>query len=162
MHVMRYLLIQLLLQVLLHPDEYWEAAVDVTICCKKSFPAIAQGENSQQESDEDGSKGSDDDEDSNEEVSLEFMDVLVQTFLSILPHASGPVCFTIEQASILCCSYTKVRIFEESMLTILGINDGHAMHLLLFHLIPHVFSNPLPLINGRFDILWKILKTLVY
>ncbi|KAF8677092.1 hypothetical protein HU200_046555 [Digitaria exilis] len=101
MHVMRYLLIQLLLQVLLHPDEYWEAAVDVTICCKKSFPAIAQGKSSQQESEEDGSKESDDEEDSNEEVSLEFMDVLVQTFLSILPHASGPVCFTIEQASVL-------------------------------------------------------------
>lgn len=112
MHVMRYLLIQLLLQVLLHPDEYWEAAVDVTICCKKSFPAIAQGDNSSgqesgeqgsQESDEDGSEqsGKDGPEDSNEEVSLEFMDVLVQTFLSILPHASGPVCFTIEQASIL-------------------------------------------------------------
>ncbi|KAF8749914.1 hypothetical protein HU200_012516 [Digitaria exilis] len=99
MHVMRYLLIQLLLQVLLHPDEYWEAAVDVTICCKKSFPAIAQGKSSQSE--EDGSKESDDEEDSNEEVSLEFMDVLVQTFLSILPHASGPVCFTIEQASVL-------------------------------------------------------------
>lgn len=108
MHVMRYLLIQLLLQVLLHPDEYWEAAVDVTICSKKSFPSIAQGDNSTgQESGEHGSQESDGDvseesdengsEDSNEEVSLEYMDVLVQTFLSILPHASGPVCFAIEQ-----------------------------------------------------------------
>jgi DNA polymerase phi len=115
MHAMRYLLIQLLLQVLLHPDEYWEAAVDVTICCKKSFPVIAQGDNSSaqesaehgsQESDEDGSEESDEDgsEDPNEEVSLEFMDVLVQTFLSVLPHACGPVCFTIEQASILSCN----------------------------------------------------------
>ena len=131
MHVMRYLLIQLLLQVLLHPDEYWEAAVDVTICCKKSFPSIAQGDSSSglesgergpQEPDEDGSEGSDEDgsEDSNEEASLEFMDVLVQTFLSILPHASGPVCFTIEQASILSCRY-KLWIFVESMFIILGI-----------------------------------------
>jgi DNA polymerase phi len=107
MHAMRYLLIQLLLQVLLHPDEYWEAAVDVTICCNKSFPAIAQGDNSSaQESAEHGSQESDEDgsEDPNEEVSLEFMDVLVQTFLSVLPHASGPVCFTIEQASILSCN----------------------------------------------------------
>jgi DNA polymerase phi len=115
MHAMRYLLIQLLLQVLLHPDEYWEAAVDVTICCKKSFPVIAQGDNSSaqesaehgsQESDEDGFEESDEDgsEDPNEEVSLEFMDVLVQTFLSILPHASGPVCFTVEQASIQSCN----------------------------------------------------------
>jgi DNA polymerase phi len=46
MHAMRYLLIQLLLQVLLHPDEYWEATFDVAICCKKSFPVIAQGDNS--------------------------------------------------------------------------------------------------------------------
>ncbi|GJN18938.1 hypothetical protein PR202_gb06150 [Eleusine coracana subsp. coracana] len=102
MHAMRYLLIQLLLQVLLHPDDYWEAAVDVTICCKKSFPAIAQGDNStEQESSGHGSADSDEDgqEESNEEVSLEFMDVLVQTFLSILPHVSGPMCFTIEQAN---------------------------------------------------------------
>ena len=112
MHVMRYLLIQLLLQVLLHPDEYWEAAVDVTICCKKSFPAIAQGDNStEQESNGRGSLDSDDvgAEESNEEVSLEFMDVLVQTFLSILPHVSGPMCFTIEQASILPVSVASLK-----------------------------------------------------
>ncbi|PWZ31079.1 Chaperone protein ClpD2, chloroplastic [Zea mays] len=42
MHAMGYLLIQLLLQVLLHPDQYWEAALDVTIFCKKSFLVIAQ------------------------------------------------------------------------------------------------------------------------
>lgn len=107
MHAMRYLLIQLLLQVLLHPDEYWEAAVDVTICCKKSFPAIAQGDNSSgQESSGHGSADSDEDgpEEPSEEVSLEFMDVLVQTFLSILPHVSGPMCFTIEQARLLLVS----------------------------------------------------------
>jgi hypothetical protein len=46
MHAMGYLLIQLLLQVLLHPDQYWEAALDVTIFCKKSFLVIAQGDNS--------------------------------------------------------------------------------------------------------------------
>jgi hypothetical protein len=46
MHAMCYLLIQLLLQVLLHPDQYWEAALDVTIFCKKSFLVIAQGDNS--------------------------------------------------------------------------------------------------------------------
>lgn len=104
MHAMRYLLIQLLLQVLLHPDDYWEAAVDVTICCKKSFPAVAQGDNStRQESSGHGSADSDEDglEESNEEGSLEFMDVLVQTFLSILPHVSGPMCYTIEQVRLL-------------------------------------------------------------
>jgi hypothetical protein len=46
MHAMCYLLIQLLLQVLLNPDQYWEAALDVTICCKKSFLVISQGDNS--------------------------------------------------------------------------------------------------------------------
>jgi hypothetical protein len=43
MHAMCYLLIQLLLQVLLHPDQYWVATHDVTICCKKFFLVIAQG-----------------------------------------------------------------------------------------------------------------------
>ncbi|VAI43275.1 myb-binding protein 1A-like protein [Triticum dicoccoides] len=100
MHVIRYLLIQLLLQVLLHPEEFWEAAIDVIICCKKTFPSIAQCDNSSapesveggtEESDEDGS------EEPNEDGSLESIDVLVQTFLSVLPHVSGPVCFAIEQ-----------------------------------------------------------------
>jgi hypothetical protein len=36
MHAMCYLLIQLLLQVLLHPDQYWEAALDVTICVARN------------------------------------------------------------------------------------------------------------------------------
>jgi DNA polymerase phi len=86
---------------------------------QKSFPAIAQGGNStglesnecgSQDSDEDGSEGS------NEEVSLEFMDVLVQTFLSILPHVSGPTCFTIEQASIfITCFSRKFGIFWSYM-----------------------------------------------
>ncbi|WVZ77983.1 hypothetical protein U9M48_025769 [Paspalum notatum var. saurae] len=117
MHVMRYLLIQLLLQVLLHPDEYWEAAVDVTICCKKSFPAIAQGDNSSgqesgghgsEESNGDGSDDSDEDasKDSHEEMPLEFMDVLVQTFLSILPHASGPV------FSVFCNDITETGLLD--------------------------------------------------
>uniref|UniRef100_A0A0E0CF55 DNA polymerase V n=1 Tax=Oryza meridionalis TaxID=40149 RepID=A0A0E0CF55_9ORYZ len=109
MHAMRYLLIQLLLQVLLHPDEYWEAAIDVTICCKKSFPSIVQNDKSSGQpsnegaevfnedgpgkSNKDGPEEHNDDasEDSNEDGPLEFMDVLVQTFLSVLPHVSGPV-----------------------------------------------------------------------
>ncbi|VAI43274.1 unnamed protein product [Triticum turgidum subsp. durum] len=85
---------ELLLQVLLHPEEFWEAAIDVIICCKKTFPSIAQCDNSSapesveggtEESDEDGS------EEPNEDGSLESIDVLVQTFLSVLPHVSGPV-----------------------------------------------------------------------
>lgn len=116
MHVIRYLLIQLLLQVLLHPDEYWEAAIDVIICCNKTFPSIAQGDNSTGlESLEVGSKESDEhgSEESNEDVPLEFMDVLVQTFLSVLPHASGPVCFTIEQVfRVFCDEVTETGLLD--------------------------------------------------
>ncbi|KAL6629791.1 hypothetical protein ACP70R_029556 [Stipagrostis hirtigluma subsp. patula] len=124
MHVMRYLLIQLLLQVLLHPDEYWEAVIDVTICCTKSFPAIAQGDNSSgqetaergsQESDDDSSEESNEDgaEEVNEDVSLEFMDVLVQTFLSVLPHVSGPVCLSIEQVfRVFCDDITETGLLD--------------------------------------------------
>lgn len=120
MHVIRYLLIQLLLQVLLHPEEFWEAAIDVIICCKKTFPSIAQCDNSSapesvegdtEESDEDGS------EEPNEDGSLESIDVLVQTFLSVLPHVSGPVCFAIEQASIH--SSWQFHNFEKSKVMIL-------------------------------------------
>lgn len=137
MHAMRYLLIQLLLQVLLHPDEYWEAAVDVTICCKKSFPVIAQGDNSSaqesaehgsQESDEDGFEESDEDgsEDPNEEVSLEFMDVLVQTFLSILPHASGPVCFTVEQVfRVFCDDITETGLLDMLRVVKIDLKGRH-------------------------------------
>ncbi|KAM3296168.1 hypothetical protein ACQJBY_038484 [Aegilops geniculata] len=85
---------ELLLQVLLHPEEFWEAAIDVIICCKKTFPSIAQSDNSSApESVEDGSEEPDEDgsEEPNEDGSLESIDVLVQTFLSVLPHVSGPV-----------------------------------------------------------------------
>jgi hypothetical protein len=130
MHVIRYLLIQLLLQLLLHPEEYWEAAIDVIICCKKTFPSIAQCdssslpkplEDSVEDSDEDGS------EEPNEDASLEFMDVLVQTFLSLLPHVSGPVCFTIEQASIHAPSICKFCNFEKSETTILRNKQNTVM-----------------------------------
>ncbi|XP_006646852.2 uncharacterized protein LOC102702348 [Oryza brachyantha] len=136
MHAMRYLLIQLLLQVLLHPDEYWEAAIDVTICCKKSFPSIIQNDKSSgqpsneggaEEFNEDGSGKSnengleetndDTSEDSNEDGPLEFMDVLVQTFLSALPHVSGPVCFSIEQVFRLFCD----EITETGLLDMLRV-----------------------------------------
>ncbi|KAK3152099.1 hypothetical protein QOZ80_2BG0154250 [Eleusine coracana subsp. coracana] len=129
MHAMRYLLIQLLLQVLLHPDDYWEAAVDVTICCKKSFPAIAQGDNStEQESSGHGSADSDEDgqEESNEEVSLEFMDVLVQTFLSILPHVSGPMCFTIEQVfRVFCDDITETGLLDMLRVVKIDLKGSH-------------------------------------
>jgi hypothetical protein len=143
MHAMRYLLIQLVLQVLRHPDEYWEAAVDVTICCKKSFPAIAQGDNSTGlESNERGSQDSDGDgsEGSNEEVSLEFMDVLVQTILSIVPHVSGPMCFTIEQASILHFSVGSFTIEQAHVFRHRTMHKEGLASLKLSFLFPCSFS----------------------
>nr|CAD1824327.1 unnamed protein product [Ananas comosus var. bracteatus] len=49
MHAFRYLLIQLLLQVLLRPDKFFEAAIDLVICCKKAFPAAALGDSSEED-----------------------------------------------------------------------------------------------------------------
>ncbi|KAG8058062.1 hypothetical protein GUJ93_ZPchr0002g25819 [Zizania palustris] len=144
MHVMRYLLIQLLLQVLLHPDEYWEAAIDVTICCKKSFPAITQSDNSNgqashegsAELSNEGSEQSNDDtleesnddgsEDSNEDRQLKFMDVLVQTFLSVLPHASGPVCFSIEQVfRVFCDDITETGLLDMLRVVKIDLKGSH-------------------------------------
>jgi hypothetical protein len=140
MHVIRYLLIQLLLQLLLHPEEYWEAAIDVIICCKKTFPSIAQCDSSslpkpledvEEESDEDGS------EEPNEDGALEFMDVLVQTFLSLLPHVSGPVCFTIEQASIHARSICKHCNFEKSKMMILRNKQNTIMLIICASLLSY-------------------------
>ncbi|KAG8069689.1 hypothetical protein GUJ93_ZPchr0006g42538 [Zizania palustris] len=145
MHAMRYLLIQLLLQVLLHPDEYWEAAIDVTICCKKSFPAISQSDDSSgqasneagvewsneelsEEPNEDGLEepNKDGSEDSNEDGPLEFMDVLVQTFLSVLPHVSGPVCFSIEQVFRLFCDYiTETGLLDMLRVVKIDLKGSH-------------------------------------
>ncbi|KAJ0962754.1 hypothetical protein J5N97_027876 [Dioscorea zingiberensis] len=86
-----YLLIQLLLQVLLHPGEFSEAALELVICCKKAFPAAAHGDSSENE----------DEFDDNGAPAL--MDVLVDTFLSLLPHTSGPMFFAIEQVFRYFC-----------------------------------------------------------
>ncbi|KAJ4786518.1 DNA polymerase V [Rhynchospora pubera] len=84
MHAMRFLLMQLLLQILLHPGEFHEAAIDLTICCKKAFSFLSQGNSEEEEEEEEGS-------------APQFMDVLVDTFLSLLPHSSGPLNYAIEQ-----------------------------------------------------------------
>lgn len=89
MHAMQFLLIQLLLQILLHPGEFHEAAIDLTICCKKTFSFLSS---------EDEEKG-EEEEKEEEGPAPQFMDVLVDTFLSLLPHSSGPLNYAIEQAS---------------------------------------------------------------
>ncbi|KAF9665861.1 hypothetical protein SADUNF_Sadunf16G0168800 [Salix dunnii] len=84
LHAMRCLLIQLLLQVLLRPGEFSEAASELIICCKKAFVA----------SDLLDSSG---EEELDNDADPKLMDVLVDTFLSLLPQSSAPLRSAIEQ-----------------------------------------------------------------
>ncbi|XP_058069514.1 rDNA transcriptional regulator pol5 [Magnolia sinica] len=90
-HALRYLLIQLLLQVLLRPGEFSEAASELVICCKKAFaaPALLDSSGEEDEFDDNGMP--------------ELMDVLVDTLLSLLPQSSGPMCFAVEQVFRFFC-----------------------------------------------------------
>ena len=89
MHAVRHLLIQLLLQVLLHPGEFSEAALELVICCKKAFPAASPGDSLEEQDEFDDGDAP------------EMMDVLVDTLLSLLPQSSAPICFAVEQASYI-------------------------------------------------------------
>jgi DNA polymerase phi len=88
LHAMRYLLIQLLLQVLLRPGEFSEAASELIICCKKAFAA----------SDLLDSSG---EEELDNDADPKLMDVLVDTFLSLLPQSSAPMRSAIEQVCVV-------------------------------------------------------------
>ncbi|KAG6761233.1 hypothetical protein POTOM_034440 [Populus tomentosa] len=90
LHAMRFLLIQLLLQVLLRPGEFSEAASELVICCKKAFAAsdlLDSGE-----------------EELNNDADPKLMDVLVDTFLSLLPQSSAPLRSAIEQVFKYFCN----------------------------------------------------------
>ncbi|KAL5540329.1 hypothetical protein UlMin_042891 [Ulmus minor] len=89
LHALRYLLIQLLLQVLLRPRELSEAALDLVICCRKAFPVPDLLDSS----------GEDDTDDASPAV----MDVLVETFLQLLPQSSAPLRAAIEQVFKYFC-----------------------------------------------------------
>jgi DNA polymerase phi len=84
LHALRYLLIQLLLQVFLRPGEFSEAASELIICCKKAFAA----------SDLLPSSGEDE---MDGDATPQLMDVLVDTLLSLLPQSSNPMRTAIEQ-----------------------------------------------------------------
>ncbi|XP_022952434.1 DNA polymerase V [Cucurbita moschata] len=94
LHALRYLLIQLLLQVLLRPEEFTEAATELIICCKKAFSsADLLGSSGDDELDGDGTP--------------QLMDVLVDTLLSLLPQSSAPMRSAIEQVfKYFCCDIT--------------------------------------------------------
>lgn len=96
LHALRYLLIQLLLQLLLQPDEYSEAASELMICCRKAFSIHdLLGSSSGEDESEDGE-------------SPELMDVLVDTLLSLLPQSSAPLRFAVEQVfKYFCDSVTN-------------------------------------------------------
>ncbi|KAL1336158.1 hypothetical protein AAHE18_10G041900 [Arachis hypogaea] len=90
LHALRYLLIQLLLQVLLQPGEYSEAASELIICCKKAFSACDLPDSSG-------------DDDLEADDAPELMDVLVDTLLSLLPQSSAPMRSSIEQVFKYFC-----------------------------------------------------------
>lgn len=90
LHALRYLLIQLLLQVFLRPGEFSEAASELIICCKKAFAA----------SDLLPSSGEDE---MDGDATPQLMDVLVDTLLSLLPQSSNPMRTAIEQVFKYFC-----------------------------------------------------------
>ncbi|XP_010252543.1 PREDICTED: myb-binding protein 1A-like protein isoform X2 [Nelumbo nucifera] len=93
LHALRYLLIQLLLQVLLRPGEFSEAASELIICCKKAYdtPDLI---NSLDEDDELDNGG----------TPPVLMDVLLDTLLSLLPQSSAPMRSAIEQVFRFFCN----------------------------------------------------------
>lgn len=90
LHALRYLLIQLLLQLLLRPDEFSEAASELIMCCRKAFSVHDLLGSSEEDESEDGE-------------SPELMEVLVDTLLSLLPQSSAPLRFSVEQVFRYFC-----------------------------------------------------------
>ena len=91
MQAMRFLLIQLLLQIPLKHEEVCETATELLICCKEAFGNVID---------------LDVESDNEENVRPAFMDVLIDALLSLLPQSSGPVRVAVEQVSF----FSKDRI----------------------------------------------------
>ncbi|KAG6421953.1 hypothetical protein SASPL_118513 [Salvia splendens] len=89
LHALRYLLIQLLLQIILRPGEFSEAASEVVMCCKKAFISSDLESSGEDEYEGDGAS--------------ELMDVLVDTMLSLLPQSSASLRSAIEQVFKCFC-----------------------------------------------------------
>lgn len=105
LYALRYLLIQLLLQMLLRPGEFSEAAFELTICCKKVLGAPDFLLDSSGEDEIDGDE------------TPELMDVLVETLLSLLPQSSSPMRFSIEQVFKYFCE----DVTDEGLLQMLRV-----------------------------------------
>ncbi|KAM7250192.1 hypothetical protein ACFE04_022075 [Oxalis oulophora] len=104
-HAMRNLLMQLLLQMLLRPGEFSDAAFELMICCKKSFEL----------SDLLNTSADGEEEDDDEQPDL--MDVLVDTLLSLLPQSSASMRFSIEQVFKFFCD----NITDDGLLRMLRV-----------------------------------------
>jgi len=100
-HALRHLVVQLLLQILLHPGEFSEAATELSVCCDKAFSSLDLLKS-------DGQGEADDEEEP------AVMDVLVDTLLSLLPHSSAPMRSSIEQviSSPLANKFISFTILE--------------------------------------------------
>lgn len=123
LHALRYLLIQVLLQVLLRPGEFSEAASELILCCKKAFSSSDLLESS-----------GEDELDDNE--TPELMDVLVDTLLSLLPQSSAPMRSAIEQVSVKLgsqASYSHLLIIYYSVLFYIIHSLFPAVYLCLNH-----------------------------
>lgn len=103
LHAMRYLLIQLLLQLLLRPGEFTEAAFELIICCRKAFAVHDLTESSGEDEPDDGSP--------------ELMDVLVDTLLSLLPQSSAPLRSAVEQVFRHFCN----EVTDDALLRMLRV-----------------------------------------
>lgn len=102
MQAMRFLLIQLLLEIPLRPGEICETAAELLICCNKAFGNIIELVESN-------------DDDENETPAL--MDVLVDALLSLLPHSPAPVRAAVEQVFRCFCD----SITESGLMNMLRI-----------------------------------------
>uniref|UniRef100_A0A0D6QZH6 DNA polymerase V n=1 Tax=Araucaria cunninghamii TaxID=56994 RepID=A0A0D6QZH6_ARACU len=82
MQAMRFLLIQLLLQIPLSHGDICEAAAELLICCKEAFGDVIEL----------------DVESNNDENAMPvFMDVLIDALLSLLPQSPAPVRVAVQQ-----------------------------------------------------------------
>lgn len=90
LHALRYLLIQLLLQILLQPGEFSDAAFELIFCCKKFLAS-------------DNLLNSSGEDESDDEGAPVLMNVVVDLLLSLLPQSSGPTRSAIEQVFKYFC-----------------------------------------------------------
>ncbi|KAL0692026.1 hypothetical protein Bca4012_059206 [Brassica carinata] len=97
-HALRHLVVQILLQIFLHPGEFSEAASEVSVCCDKAWIS-----SSLDLLESNGCPCGEGEGDGEKEEEPEVMDVLVDTLLSLLPHSSAPLRSSIEQVFKCFC-----------------------------------------------------------